>query len=382
MEQEKNNNGLITILISIIIVLLVLCILFTTGIINLKTKEIVNNNTNQSDTNNNENSNIDDKNSTNISNQISVSSFLISDKLISTSDVVSAHMPDGYVFLNNGKFSYYNSSFYYGISSEEYGNEKIEYNRTISSVGTWLIDNNKLILKIAKEEYAVGGETSPGPPYPILIGYTKEIKDTNKIIEYTINGINNTDENIPFLSLSSDDGEIKWYSLSVGEYLNIPKKLAENGYSDNTKIIQVNYDNKVEDNFGSAQLERKFNFKIVNKTLVITDINNNSLKMEDIYNVKSILLLSPTSADNIRLFILTTTGKLYVIENIYNKKTVNDFKNYEEIKFNAEINEIGYTKDYISPPVSTFLVIKSNNKEYLFYDTSYDKYVEINTINN
>lgn len=52
MEHEKNNNGLITILISIIVILSVLCILFAFGIIELKTKN----------SNNNRNNNIVEKN--------------------------------------------------------------------------------------------------------------------------------------------------------------------------------------------------------------------------------------------------------------------------------------------------------------------------------
>lgn len=218
MNQEKNKNGVIIFLIVISAILVVLCVLFATGTINLKSNEVT------------DNDNINE-----VADNLPVSqvnSFLVSDKLISTSDVVPAHMPAGYVFLSNGKFSYYNSSFYIGYAKIENGNRGINYNRMISSVGTWSINDDKLILKIEKEEYAIGGEENDEPPYPYISNYEKEVNDVNKTIEYTINGIDNTSEYMPFLSLSLGSDEIKWYSLSVGDYLDTPKKLAENGYSD------------------------------------------------------------------------------------------------------------------------------------------------------
>ncbi len=203
MGQEKNK---IIILIIIIAILSILCILFATNTISFKSN-----------------------NNTNITNQTtnsSINSFLISDKLISTSESISSNTPDGYVFLSNGKFAYYNYNFATGYTEE--GTTK--FNRLISSIGTWSIKDNKLILKTEKEEYAVGGKEVDDLPYPYLSDYTQELKDTNKTIEYTIIELDNN--NIPqALSLSSNNEEINWYSLSIGEELNIPKELAENGYS-------------------------------------------------------------------------------------------------------------------------------------------------------
>ena len=51
---------------------------------------------------------------------------------------------------------------------------------------------------------------------------------------------------------------------------------------------------------------------------------------------------------------------------------------YVKYDFDGVVTEIGYTRDYINPPTAAFLVIKSNEKEYLFLDSSYSKYIEIN----
>ena len=177
-------------------------------------------------------------------------------------------------------------------------------------------------------------------------------------------------------------GTISFNPVSVNNDENIiDYNNANNNKNSEDVHYQISYENKVEENFGSDQLGQKYNFKIVDGYLSITDVNNISYKVESISNVKNILLLSPTSADNTRLFILTATGKVYMIENIYNMDSASDFKNYKEIKFNGEVEEIGYTTEYVSPPISKFLVLKSNNKEYVFINTTYDNYVEINSQN-
>lgn len=155
-----------------------------------------------------------------------INSFLISDNFISKSDVIAETLPDGYVFLDNGKFAYYNPSFHVRFVEDE-------QNRIISFIGTWSIDTNKLILNVEKEEYAVGGEINSTPAGNYLQNYTRKVNEVNKTFEYIVNKIDNTNEHLPFISLSLDNNETKWYSLpGVGEYINIPRTLAKNGYNE------------------------------------------------------------------------------------------------------------------------------------------------------
>ena len=66
MENQKNNKGVIALLIVIIVILSVLCILFATGTISFNSNEInndINNDTNQNNnTNNQTNQNVDENN--------------------------------------------------------------------------------------------------------------------------------------------------------------------------------------------------------------------------------------------------------------------------------------------------------------------------------
>ena len=212
MEQEKNKNGVIALLIIIIVILLALAVLLATGTISLK--------------NNNGINSVD---------QITVAqvkSFLINNNLISTHDVVASNMPDGYAFLNDAKFAYYNQDFYRQFTESE-------ENRLISFIGTYEIQDNKLILHVSKEEYAVGGKISEGPPYPVLSDFTKEVKNVNKTIEYTISKIDDTSEYMPFISLMQNDNEIKWYSLpGVPTYVKTIQALAKYGYGDSKTTME------------------------------------------------------------------------------------------------------------------------------------------------
>ena len=143
---------------------------------------------------------------------------------------------------------------------------------------------------------------------------------------------------------------------------------------------KVTYNHNQEESFGSDDLGKKFNFKIEKGILTITDINNNVYRVESIPNLKYIELLSPTSIDNIRLFMLTNSGKVYIGENIYKLEKASDFTNvFKELNIDKKVIDIGYTKDYKMPPISNFLVLKTENGEYLYTDTSYDRYVAINS---
>lgn len=213
MNQEKKGKCAIILVISIILILVILAVLFFTGTISLK------NNSNN--------------NSTDQVTVTKVKSFLISDNLISTHDVVASTMPDGYTFLDNGKFAYYNQDFYIQFTESE-------ENRLISFIGTYEIQSNKLILHVEKEEYAVGGEITEGPPYKVLRNYTKEVRNVDKTIEYVINKIDDTSEYMPFILLMKNDSEIKWYTLSVeSKYVETIQLLAKNGYGESDAISEV-----------------------------------------------------------------------------------------------------------------------------------------------
>lgn len=212
MEQENNKNGVIILLVVIIVILLALVVLLATGTISFKSNEVT-----------------DNDNTNEVTDKLTVSqinSFIVSDNFISTHNVVADNMPDGYVFLNSGKFAYHNPSFHIRFVEGE-------GNRLISFIGTWSTDGNKLVLNVNKEEYAVGGKIDETPAGNYLTDFTREVKDVNKTIEYTINKIDNTSDYLPFISLSLNNNEVKWYSLpGVGEYLNTPRALAENGYNE------------------------------------------------------------------------------------------------------------------------------------------------------
>lgn len=159
-----------------------------------------------------------------INNENKIESFLVDSKFISTTEVLGSQTLEGYVFLSNGKFAYYYKDFYVRFNEGE-------DNRKISFVGTWSIENNKLILDVLKEEYAVGGTIINTPIGYYLSDYSKEVKDTNKTIEYQINGIFEMDHS-SYLSLTLNNDEIMWYDLhGLGVCESILRELAENGYS-------------------------------------------------------------------------------------------------------------------------------------------------------
>lgn len=144
-------------------------------------------------------------------------------------------------------------------------------------------------------------------------------------------------------------------------------------------IYEVTYNHLTEETFGSEELGKKYVFKVSNGYLTAIDINNNNYKLESISNIKNILLLTPTSIDNTHLFILTKDGKVYVVDNIYNLNSLEDISNnITEISFDGQVEDMGYTKDFVSPPISKYLVLKTNYGEYLFNSSSYDKYILIN----
>ena len=208
MEEQKNKNGIIILLLIIIAILSILCILLATDTIRFKK----------------ENSQEDVSNIVNKITAEEVRSFIVSDEFITTTNVVPAILPGGYVFLENGQFAYHNSSFETRFTDDD-------EHRLISFIGTWSTDGIKLVLNITKEERAAGGRIVVNEHVGnYLKDYTREVRDVNKTIEYTINKI---DKDNSYISLTLNNSEVIWYELSgVGSYLNTPRSLAENGYNE------------------------------------------------------------------------------------------------------------------------------------------------------
>lgn len=74
-----------------------------------------------------------------------IKQFLTSGKVISTSSLIGAGDPEMYYFLDNGNFSY---------KALPYFNKE---GQTISLIGKWKIENNKLVLDVQKEKKVKGG---------------------------------------------------------------------------------------------------------------------------------------------------------------------------------------------------------------------------------
>lgn len=294
MEQEKNSKSTIILAIVIILVLIIIAVLFFTGTVSLK-----NNSSNNSAI------------------QVTVGkvkSFLISDNLISTHDVVASNMPDGYAFLDNGKFAYYNQDFYRQFTESE-------ENRLISFIGTYEIQDNKLTLHIEKEEYAVGGIISEGPPYPVLNDFNKEVKNVDKTFEYTINKIDDTSEYMPFISLMQNGNEIKWYSLpGVSTYVETIQLLAKNGYSvsdainEETNTYETIELAKEKESFDLDKLHLDFD-GVTHKT----DEGHYQYVLNIKYDDKSIDSTFFNDKNNYRIWShnMAANFKVYKIENVY-----------------------------------------------------------------
>lgn len=271
MNKILNNKKFIIIVGSLLLICLVIILINV-----LAGKDNYGNNSNNANNNSNDNvqNTVDDS---------TISQFLIGNYLISTSDVVGSVDPDGYVFLNNGKFAYYNGNFHI---SPEATNERL-----ISYIGTWNITDNTLTLNVTSEEYAVGGTIVQGPPYDTLSNYTREVKNVDKTIKYTINGIvNDSDEyRTPHLYLANDNNEIRWYILGVEEdYLAIAKDLAENGYDENKDQTAKGFSNQVIDIQKYVALDKQgnnYNNYIIDLNKIYEDTKLKGLSILEEYNI-------------------------------------------------------------------------------------------------
>lgn len=155
--------------------------------------------------------------------ELSLKNFLITnneEKYISKYDSVGSGYPEGFVFLENGKFAWHHGEHY-----------PTQENRKLSHRGTWKIEGNKLILNITEEQNAVGGEVKNDTVLgEHLSNYTEEFKNTHKTVEYIIDGIKYIiNENKKVLSLNN--GSMKFYEINVeSNYISNLKNIAENGY--------------------------------------------------------------------------------------------------------------------------------------------------------
>ena len=95
--------------------------------------------------------------------------FLTSGKIISPKSSLGSGNPEMYYFLANGKFAYMNVPYF--------TNE----GQTISSIGTWEIKDNNLILNIEHAKQVKGGKivkATASAPYDHLEDYTEEVSNS------------------------------------------------------------------------------------------------------------------------------------------------------------------------------------------------------------
>ena len=103
--------------------------------------------------------------------------FLTSGKIISTQSSVGSGNPEMYYFTSNGKFAYMNVPFF------------TKEGETISSVGTWKIKDNSLVLTIKNEKKVKGGKmvkAEASDPYDHLENYKDEVSNSTYTKKYLI----------------------------------------------------------------------------------------------------------------------------------------------------------------------------------------------------
>ena len=162
----------------------------------------------------------------------------------------------------------------------------------------------------------------------------------------------------------------KQYESAKNKRINVVYKQDDGNYV-------VNYSHNTQKKFNN--LGKDYNFNIINGSLMITD-SNNSYIVKSIADIKYLQLFSPTDVGNVRLFLLTENGKVYISKPMYEFNNIDDFENaFSELQTEDKIIEIGYTMHYISPPIANFLVVKTESEEHLYTNTSYDEYVVINS---
>ena len=150
----------------------------------------------------------------------SIRDFILGNKLISLNDRIESLYPSGYVFTENGNFSYYHGE-YAPVSTDE----------LISYRGNWWIENNKILLHVLEEERISGGEIMNDE----LVNYKKIISSVDYTIEYEVNDIEGS-----FMVINNYD--IVYFNLiPEGSYIENFKILADSGYKMYNQSIDKYY---------------------------------------------------------------------------------------------------------------------------------------------
>ena len=150
-----------------------------------------------------------------------IKQFLTSGKIISTDSSVGAGNPEMYYFTSNGKFAYMNVPYF------------TKEGQTISSVGTWEIKDNNLILTIQQEKKVKGGkmvEATASDPYDYLENYTEEVLKSIYTKKYEIKDLikdENKTYNTYYLKL--DKMELFQLNLEEDDSIKELKNLSTSG---------------------------------------------------------------------------------------------------------------------------------------------------------
>lgn len=151
-----------------------------------------------------------------------IKQFLTSGKVISTSSLIGAGDPEMYYFLNNGNFSY---------KALPYFNKE---GQTISLIGKWKIENNKLVLDVQKEKKVKGGKMVKAvgsDPYDYLENYTEVLSESAYTKEYLIYDlIEDKEKTNNNFYLKLEQMELFQLNMYEDDFVKELKNLAENGY--------------------------------------------------------------------------------------------------------------------------------------------------------
>lgn len=215
MENQKNNKGVIALLIVIIVILATLCVLFATGTINLSNKESVNNNQN-------ENTNTQEE--TNSSYLSTVCTAEVYDKL----EILSIENKTEKIGAMGGSTKSYNVTT--TVTKEHNYTSMPENNELYANdmMGTlYVLYKNKLYYTSQKEtisKYCSSNETN---------GSTKLTCDYSKFSDDTIKDFNSIsiDANLKAIGSYGNTGSgspIPYAITTDGKVINLPDVLSNN----------------------------------------------------------------------------------------------------------------------------------------------------------
>ena len=199
-----------------------------------------------------------------------IKQFLTSGKVISTASSIGAGDPEMYYFLDNGNFSY---------KALPYFNQE---GQTISLIGKWKIENNKLVLNVQKEKKVKGGKmvkAEASDPYDHLENYTEVMSESAYTKDYLIYDLIEDREktyNDYYLKLDKMD----LFQLNIGEDVSRLKSLAENGYENNSNESED--DISIDENDGPQPMNKNIDSQSTSSKAVPQLAGN-------FYEIKSII---------------------------------------------------------------------------------------------